>query len=73
MTNAMAKALVNGLEGEGFDQIWSKLSKKNTVGYEKEKHIENRLFFIDPGAYLKRGRKRKLYRDPNQLSLFDDI
>ncbi len=69
----MAKALVDGLEGEGVEQIWSKLNQKNAPDCEKEKPVEDKLFYIDPGAFIKKRRRRKVYKDPNQLSLFDDL
>ncbi|MFC1560880.1 helicase-related protein [Candidatus Latescibacterota bacterium] len=73
MTTAMAKALVDGLEGEGVEQIWSNLNRENKKGTGIEKTVDNKLFLTDPGAYIKKGRKRKVYCNPNQLSLFDNL
>jgi hypothetical protein len=71
MTTAMAKALVEGLEVEGVEQIWSKLNGQNTVSTTEEKPIEDKLFYIDPLSYPKKRkrRKKKRYHDPNQLWL----
>jgi hypothetical protein len=71
MTTAMAKALVEGLDVAGVEQIWSKLNGQNTVSTTEEQPIENKLFYIDPLSYpkkLKRRRKKPIY-DPNQLWL----
>jgi len=66
MTTAMAKALVDGLDVEGVDQIWSKLNERNARG--KKREVENKLFYVDPSFFLKKRRRRKRY-DPNQLWL----
>jgi len=73
MSTALAKALVDGLEGEGVEQVWSKLNRRNAPGRKKEKPVEDKLFYVDPGAFIKKRRRRRMYRDPNQLSLFDDL
>lgn len=74
MTTAMAKALVEGLEGEGVEEVWSKLNRRNLPGREIEKPVEDKLFYIDPCTFLeKRSRRRKRHEDPHQLMLFDGL
>jgi hypothetical protein len=70
MTTAMAKALVEGLDVEGVEQIWSKLNGRNMVSTTEEQPIEDKLFYIDPLSYSKKKKRRKkpVY-DPNQLWL----
>ena len=68
MTTAMAKALVEGLDVEGIEQIWSKLNKSNIPSPEEEK-IENKLFYVNPTYFLKRRRGKKKSYDPNQILL----
>ena len=79
-TTAMAKALVDGLADEGVEQVWSKLNQKNISDYREEVKLDGWLFSVDPESFLKKWettrpkmRRRKVYRDPNQLSLFDDL
>jgi len=80
MTTALAKALVDGLEGEGVEQIWSKLNRRNAPARHEEPPTENwlhRLYLERParaqGAYGTGRKRRKAYVDPNQLSLFDGV
>lgn len=68
MTTAMAKALVEGLDVEGIEQMWSKLNKTNIPSLEEEK-VENKLFYINPAYYLKKRRRKKKFHDPNQIFL----
>jgi hypothetical protein len=71
MTTAMAKVLVEGLDVEGVEQIWSKLNGRNTASTAEEKPIRDKLFYIDPLSYPKKRKRRrkKRYHDPNQLWL----
>jgi len=62
----MAKALVEGLDVEGIEQIWSKLNKTNIPIPEEEK-IENKLFYVNPTYFLKKRRSKKKSCDPNLL------
>ena len=80
MTTAMAKALVNGLEGEGVEKVWSNLNQRNVSGHREEPKSDGWLFTIDQESFMKKWettkpkrRRRKVYKDPNQLSLFDDL
>jgi len=66
MTTAMAKALVEGLDVEGVEQVWSKLNKSNVLKPEEEK-VENNLFYINPAYFLKKRRSKKKFYDPNQI------
>jgi len=64
----MAKALVEGLDVEGIEQIWSKLNKTNIPISEEEK-IENKLFYVNPAYFLKKRKSKKKLYDPNQILL----
>jgi SNF2 family DNA or RNA helicase len=64
MTTAMAKVLVDGLDVEGVEKIWSKLNEKNVYSSKEEK-VENKLFYVDPASFLKRGRENNY----NQLRI----
>lgn len=77
MTTAMAKALVDGLEGEGVEQIWSKMNRRNTPGHTEERPPAGMLFYMDPESFVKkkrpkRSRRGKLPSDVRQLSLFGE-
>lgn len=68
MTTAMAKALVEGLDIEGVEQAWSRLNKRNARA--EEPRVENKLFYVDPAAFLKKRKSRKKPSyDPNQIWL----
>jgi hypothetical protein len=68
MTTAMAKALVERLEIEGVEQTWSRLNKRNARA--EEPRVENKLFYVDPAAFVKqRKRRKRTSNDPNQLWL----
>ena len=73
MTTAMAKALAEGLDVEGVEQVWSKLNSRNAEGRTDEIPIENKIFYVDPVTSLgkrklKRRRKKSVY-NPDQLCL----
>lgn len=68
ITTAMAKTLVEGLNVEGGEQIWSKLNKANIPSHGEEK-VENELFYVSPPYFLKSRRRKKKPYDPNQLFL----
>jgi SNF2 family DNA or RNA helicase len=73
MTTEMAKALVEGLDIDGVEQVWSKLNKSNVQAPEEEK-VENKLFYVNPTYFLQKRSRRKKSQDPNQLllSMYDD-
>ena len=77
MTTAMAKALVEGLEGEGVEQKWSKLNQRNAPGYVREPSPAGMLFYIAPrslvGKRRPRRKRRKARHTREQLSLFGDL
>lgn len=56
MTTAMAKALVDGLDVDGVEKIWSKLNEKNVSSLKEEK-VENKLFYVDPDSFQKQGKE----------------
>ena len=75
MTTPLAKALVDGLEGEGVEQVWSKLNQTNAVYRGKEAFGDGLLFYVDPTVVGKR-KKRRGRRTPlggAQLSLLDGV
>ena len=55
MSTAMAKALVDGLYGEGVEQIWTKLNRRNKTGTKLVKPVDDNLFLTELGAYIKGG------------------
>jgi SNF2 family DNA or RNA helicase len=71
MTTAMAKSLVEGLDVEGVEQVWSKLNKSNLSSPKeaKQEEIPNKLFYVNPSYFLQKRRRRKKFNDPNQISL----
>jgi len=78
MTTAMAKALVDGLEGEGVEQIWSKLNQRNISDYRKEPEPESMLYRVDPLSMLRKMYKssksrRKIPVNENQIALFNEF
>ena len=77
MTTAMARALVDGLETEGVENIWAKLNEKNAPGYIEEAAPEGMLFYLDPESFLKkkstRRRRKKAPSGNGQLSLFGGL
>jgi len=76
MTTAMAKALVDGLETEGVEQVWSKLNQANKTEY-REPAPDGMLFYVDPESFLKKkrtGRRRKKAASGSeQMLLFGDL
>jgi len=80
MTTAMAKALVEGLHGEGVEQTWAKLNRRNAPGHGTEPVAEGILFYVDPASFVQERRRtgagtkrRKTRFDPDQLLLFPGI
>jgi SNF2 family DNA or RNA helicase len=69
MTIALAKALVEGLDTEGVEEIWSNLNQSNNPDYKQQESVEGklRLVFGMPLPYKKRRRKPKV--DPRQMCL----
>jgi len=57
MTTALAKALVDGLGGEGVEQVWSKLNQTNAGYRGKEAFGDGLLFYVDPTVVEKRRRR----------------
>ncbi len=77
MTTAMARALVDGLETEGVENIWAKLNEKNAPGYIEEAAPEGMLFCVDPESFIKkkdktRRRRKKAVPGSEQFLLFGD-
>jgi SNF2 family DNA or RNA helicase len=68
MTTAMAKALVEGLDVEGVEQVWSKLNKTN-IPCPGEEKVENKLFYVNPAHFRKERTRKKRFYAPNQLLL----
>ncbi|MCI0330690.1 MAG: DEAD/DEAH box helicase [candidate division Zixibacteria bacterium] len=68
VSTEMAKALLEGLEIDGVEQVWSKLNKSN-VPAPKEEIVQNKLFYVNPASYLTRRTRKKARYDPNQLLL----
>jgi hypothetical protein len=64
----MAKALVNGLDVEGVEQMWSKLNRNNII-VPKEETVEDKLFYINPSYILRKKTARKKSYNMNQLLL----
>lgn len=76
MTTALAKALVDGLEGEGVEEVWSKLNRSNRQYGGQQAFADGLLFYVDPAAVQKRTRQRRArYRGDvdAQLALFDQL
>jgi hypothetical protein len=78
MATEMARALTEGLEVEGVEQVWSKLNQGNAPGYRGKPAPEGMLFYVDPENYVKRKipRRRRRKKSPaelGQLSLFGDL
>jgi len=76
MTTALAKALVDGLETEGVEQMWSKLNEANKSVEYRESRPDGWLFHIDPDGYQKKmiaGKKRRRGTPGGQLLLFSDL
>lgn len=74
MTTALAKALVDGLEGEGVEEVWSKLNRSDIGKAAQEAYGDSLLFHVDPTVVEKRKRgkrRRKTSQHGGQLSLFD--
>lgn len=73
MTTAMAKALVEGLDGEGVENIWSGFNKKNDKKYNDKSKIDNKIFYVDPVSLSNqkktKRRRKKSYKNPDQLWL----
>lgn len=76
MTTAMAKALVEGLETEGVESVWSKLNKANKTEYQ-EALPNGMLVYTDPERLMKKKRAGR-ERQPascggKQLLLFGEV
>lgn len=77
---AVAKALVDGLHGQGVERIWSKLNRTNASRHAQEAPLDAMLLYIDAPSYLKNERRRGTSRkrgkgrsDPSRLFLFTDL
>ena len=75
MTTALAKALVDGLEGEGVEQVWSKLNRSDIEEAAQKAYSDGLLFYVDPTVVekRKRRRRRRTGSDVGQLSLWDGV
>ena len=76
MTTALARALVDGLEGAGVEEVWSNVTGRDAPRLEEEAFGDGLLFYVDPAAVEKRSRRRRRRRsaaEGEQLSLFDDV
>jgi SNF2 family DNA or RNA helicase len=76
MTTALAKALVDGLETEGIEQMWSKLNEANSRREYREASPDGWLFHVDPESFQKGTAARKKRRrgsQEGQLLLFGDV
>jgi len=75
MTTAMARALVDGLETEGVEQMWSKLNEANKSAEYRESRPDGWLFYVDPESFVKNKgtrRRKKGSSGDKQLLLFRD-
>jgi SNF2 family DNA or RNA helicase len=74
MTTALAKTLVDGLETEGVENIWSKLNQGGKTDYQ-ETSPEGWLFRIDPEGYQKntRGKRKRRKSQDGQMMLFGNL
>jgi len=72
MTTALAKALVDGLEDEGVEEVWSKLNQTNAAYRGKEAFGDGLLFYVDARVVEKRKRRRgrRTSQRAEQMSLF---
>jgi hypothetical protein len=52
MATAMAKALVDGLDGEGVEQLRAKLNQRNAPGYRAEKPMDGWPSYVDPESFV---------------------
>lgn len=68
MTMTMARALTEGLDVEGIEQMWSKLNR-DSMPRRQEEEVENELFYVNPTYFLKKRRRKKKSYHPNQLLL----
>jgi len=76
MTTALARALADGLEGEGVEQVWSKLSQRDVSDREQEAFADGLLFHVDPTVVDKRAKRRRTRKrsmDAGQLALFGEM
>jgi hypothetical protein len=76
MTTALAKALVEGLDGEGVEQVWSNLNRRNAPAYVAERPLDGWLFHVAPESFVKGKRRpgirrRRKQPDEGQPLLFD--
>ena len=74
MTTTLARTLVEGLEGQRVEEIWSHLSRVSADEGKREPFGDGLLFYVDPeGAAEKtlRRRRKRTRRDPGQMSLFE--
>ncbi len=74
MTTALARALVDGLEGEGVEDMWSRMSGREQDDAPPS-YADGLLFYVDPVNAEKRVRKRRHrsgVSSDEQLSLFGE-
>jgi len=73
---AMAKAVADGLETEGVEQMWAKLNQKNAEGC-RGKELDRTLLYVDPEGFLKKTKSKWTRKTPlhesKQLLLFGDL
>lgn len=74
VTTALARALVNGLDGEGVEKMWSESGKPGPDALHPEALAEGLLLHVEPTAAITRGRRgarksRRSTRAGTQLRL----
>jgi hypothetical protein len=76
MTTALARALVDGLEGEGVEQVWAKLNGGQAPEAREPLAAESLLLHVDPAGTVERMRRRRGRRwavPEGQLGLFGEV
>lgn len=77
ITTVLAKTLVDGLEDEGVEKIWSNLNQMNSIASKNEPSSDGWLFYVDPEDFVKQKRSRRKTKaestEYRQLSLFGDV
>jgi hypothetical protein len=76
-TTALAKALVEGLETEGVEQIWSELNQGNALESVEESRPDELLLYADleslPMGRRTKQKKKRRNSDSRQLLLFGHL
>lgn len=74
MTTALAKALVDGMDGHGVEELWSRMSGQEQSDDVPEAYSDGLLFYVDPVNVEKKTRRRRRRSSSSgveQLSLFE--